>query len=64
MRWCEEGSKLVVRLLKNTLLSAHGMGPQVGESLDGLSLSLCSILCPYISLRQEQFWVKILEMGG
>ena len=26
--------------------------------------SVCSTLCPYISFRQEQFWVKIFEMGG
>ena len=25
--------------------------------------SVCSTLCPYISFRQEQFWVKIFEMG-
>jgi hypothetical protein len=35
-----------------------------GAALDGLSLSLCSTLCPCISFRQEQLWVKILEMGG
>ena len=35
----------------------------MGQSLDGLSFSLCSTLCPCISFRQEQFWVKILEMG-
>jgi hypothetical protein len=26
--------------------------------------SLCSTLCPCISFRQVQFWIKILEMGG
>jgi hypothetical protein len=46
------------------LVSADGMDPQVGQSLDGLSYSLCSILCPCISFRQEQFWVNIFEMGG
>ena len=45
------------------LVSACGMDSQVRQSLDGLSFSLCSILCPFISFRQEQFWVKILEMG-
>jgi hypothetical protein len=39
------------------------MDPQVGQSLDGLSFSLCSTFCPVISFRQEQFWVKILKMG-
>ena len=38
-----------------------GVDPQVGQSLDDLSFSLCSILCPYISTRQEQFWVKFLS---
>jgi hypothetical protein len=46
------------------LVSADGMDPQVGQSLYGLSFSLCSILCPCISFRQEQFWVKIFEMSG
>jgi hypothetical protein len=27
----------------------HGMDPQVGQSLDGYSFSLCSILCLYNS---------------
>ena len=40
------------------------MDPQVGQSLDSLSFILCSTLCPCISFRQEQLWVKILEMGG
>ena len=40
------------------------MDPQVGQSLDGLSFSLCSTLCPCISFRQEQFWVKFLDMCG
>jgi hypothetical protein len=44
------------------LISAFGMDAQVGQSLDGLSFSLCSTLCPCISVRQEQFWVKVLEM--
>ena len=26
--------------------------------------SLCSTFCPCISFRQEQFWIKILEMSG
>ena len=37
------------------LMSADGMDPQVGQTLDGLSFSLCSTLCPCISFRQEQF---------
>jgi hypothetical protein len=46
------------------LVSACGMDPQVGQSLYGLSFSLCSTFCPCISFIQEQFWVKILMMGG
>jgi hypothetical protein len=38
--------------------------PQVGQSLDGVSFSLCSTFCPHISFRQEQFWVKILWRDG
>jgi hypothetical protein len=34
-----------------------------GQSLDGLSFSLCYTLCPCISFKQEQFLVKFLEMG-
>ena len=37
------------------------MDSQVGQSLDGLSFSLYSTLCPCISFRQEQFWVKNLK---
>jgi hypothetical protein len=33
------------------------MDLQVGKCLDGLSSSLCSTLFPYISFRQEKFWV-------
>ena len=40
------------------------MNPQVGQSLDGLSFGLCSTLCPYVSFRQEQFWVKFLKRVG
>ena len=36
----------------------------MGSSLNGLSFSFCSTLCPCVSFTQEQFWVKILEMGG
>jgi hypothetical protein len=39
------------------------MDIQAGQSLDGLFFSLCSNLSPRISFRQEQFYVKILEMG-
>jgi hypothetical protein len=46
------------------VVSACGMDPQVRTSLDGFSFTLCFILCPYISFRQEQFWVKTLEQGG
>jgi hypothetical protein len=37
---------------------------EVWQSLDGLFFSLCSTLCLCISFRLEQFWVKILKMGG
>jgi hypothetical protein len=37
-------------------VSASGMDPQVRQSLDGLSFSPFSTLCPCISFRQEQFW--------
>jgi len=40
------------------------MDPQVGQSLDVLSFSLCSTLCPCNSFRREQFWVKILRSGS
>jgi hypothetical protein len=46
------------------LLSTYGLDPQVGQSLDGLSFSLCSTLCLCISFRQEQFRVKIFEKDG
>ena len=46
------------------LVAAPGMDPVVGQSLDGLSFSLCSTLCPCISFRQEQFWVKFLKRVG
>ena len=45
-------------------VSAYGMDPQVGQFLDGCSFSLYSTLCPCISLRQEKFWIKCLEMSG
>jgi hypothetical protein len=35
----------------------------VGQSLDGLSFSLCSNFGSCISFRQEQSRVKIFEMG-
>jgi hypothetical protein len=47
------------------LLSVDGMDPYVGQSLNGLSFSLCSIFFFFfgccISFKQEQFWVKILR---
>jgi len=39
------------------------MNSQVGQSLNDLSFSLCSILCLCISFRQEQFWIKNLEVS-
>jgi hypothetical protein len=53
--------------LASTIVSGFGVcmwdGPQVGQTLDGLSFRLCSTLCPCISFRQEQFWVKIFGNG-
>ena len=46
------------------LVSADRMDPQVGQSLDGPSFSLCLISCPCSSFAQEHFWVKNFEMGG
>jgi len=46
------------------LVSADGMEPLVGSSLDSLSFSLCSFLCPFISFRKEQFWDNIFEKDG
>jgi hypothetical protein len=40
------------------LVSADGMDPWVGKSLDGLSFSLCFTLCRCISFRPKQFWVS------
>ena len=39
------------------------MDPKVGQSLAGLSVSLCSIFRPCVS-SQEQFWDKDSEMSG
>jgi hypothetical protein len=36
----------------------------VGQSLDGLCFSLCSIFCLCFSFGQEHFWDKNFEMGG
>jgi hypothetical protein len=33
------------------------------QSLDGLSFSLYSTLCPCISFLQEEFWINIFEVG-
>ena len=46
------------------LVSSDRMDPQVGQSLDGPSFSLCLISCPCSSFAQEHFWVKNFEMGG
>ena len=40
------------------------MDPQVRQSLDGLSFSLWSTLCPCNTYRQDQFWVKFFEKDG
>lgn len=34
-------------------LYVYGMNPLVGQSLDGLPFHLCSILCHYISFRED-----------
>jgi hypothetical protein len=37
----------------------------LGGAVSGWSfLQSCFTFCPCISFRQEQFWVKIVEMGG
>jgi hypothetical protein len=46
------------------LVSVYGMDLHVGQLLDGHFFSLFSRLCPNISFRQEQFWVKNMEMSG
>ena len=46
------------------IVSADEMNPYMGQSLDGLSFSFCSTLCPCIYFRQKSFWVKIFEMDG
>ena len=40
------------------------MDPYVEQSLAALSFSLCSIVCLYLSVGQEHFWVNNFEMGG
>ena len=40
-----------------------GWTPQVGQSPDGPSFSLCFIFCP-CSFGQEHFWVKNFEIVG
>lgn len=40
------------------------MDPQVGPPMHCLSFSLCSTLRPWISIRQEQFWVIFLIWVG
>ena len=52
---------------QQSLLGIHDnvwVYPWVKQSLDGLSFSVCSTLCPHISFRQEPFWVKNLETSG
>ena len=44
------------------LQAADGMNPYVGQTLDGLFWSLCSIFCPCFSFGQEHFWIKNFEM--
>jgi hypothetical protein len=38
------------------------MDPKLGQSLDGLCFSLCSIFCPCVSFRQKLFWVEDFEV--
>jgi hypothetical protein len=45
-------------------VTVYGIDPQVGQSLDGLSFTLCYIICPHIFFIQESFWVKNLKMSG
>ena len=41
-----------------------GWIPWWGQSLDGLSFSLCSTLCLCTSFWQEEFWINIFDVGG
>ena len=41
------------------LVTVYGMDPQVGQSLDGLSFSLCSILCVRICFHE--YFVSLLR---
>ena len=43
------------------LMSVNRMDPRVGRSPDGPSFSPCFIVCVYLSLEQEHFWVKTLS---
>ena len=40
------------------------MDPNLGRSLDGFPSVSAPFFCPCVSFRQEQFWVKIFEIGG
>jgi hypothetical protein len=44
-------------------VSAHGMDPKLGRSLNSLSFSLCSIFVPTFSLERNNSGPKIFVMG-
>jgi hypothetical protein len=46
---CQQGLVGIHNSIIVGLVTVYGMDPQEGQSLDGLSFSLCSILCLYIS---------------
>ena len=42
----------------------EGVDPNVGKSMDGLTFSLCSLFCHYISFIKNNSGLKHFEMGG
>lgn len=51
-------------LVSAIVLRFDGMGPKVGQYMDGLSLSLCSNFLFLHFLSLEQFWTEDFQMGG
>ena len=51
--WQSLSGDIYIRLLSASISwSVYGMGPQVGQSLDGISFSLCSTFVLHISSRE------------
>ena len=55
---------VLARATVTVLVPPDMMDSQVGQSLDGPSLSLCAICFSCSSFTQEYLWVKIYKMGG